>query len=376
MKLPKALHYKLLRNKVTKAEVKCKDTSQIKTLTKFIGHQRALEALNFGVNIKSVGYNLYCMGPAGIGKRTLLQMVLDEHAQRKGPPSDWCYIYNFETPKKPIALELPAGIGTQLQQDMDNFIDELDVSVRSLFESGEYRHAMKRIKEYYSRNRRIIVNIYAERHTKENELKTKMVHAVIKPMITRLKSKYRAQSAIIQYLDNVQYYIEMHGHDFLKVDEKTNLLTLSIENIVLTKFKVNLLVDNSENRHPPIILENAPTYSNLICRIEHTSEHGTLVTNFTLIRAGALHKANGGYLILEARKIIKDKEAWEALKSALYQSKVRIQPLRQMSNAVTPVSLEPEPIPLDIKIILLGDRNTYYSLCQDDPDFLSSLKWP
>lgn len=389
MKNIKPLDYKILKKKLNISQLDFVTTDKIKSLNEFIGQERALEALGFGIGIKSKGYNLYAMGPSGIGKRSLVTTVLQEHASKIPVPSDWCYIYNFDVPEKPIALKLPAGMGNTLQHDMKTLIEEISSDILTVFESDEYCSEIKKINDYFNSRRKKIrkkkhINLkrnkipplYKERHEKEKTLQLKLIATLISPLINKFKKKYIKSPDVVNYLSAVQKDIIEHVNDFVKYDEKTNLLTLSLENPALIKYKVNVLVDNSKLKGAPIIFENTPCYSNLICRVEHTSDMGLLITNFTLIRAGSLHLANGGYLIIEARKIRKNKEVWEALKSALYSNKIKIEPIQHLSNTVNPVSLEPISIPLNVKVILLGSRNTYYELCQHDPDFTELFKVP
>jgi lon-related putative ATP-dependent protease len=132
---------------------------------------------------------------------------------------------------------------------------------------------------------------------------------------------------------------------------------------------VNVLVDHSEANGLPIVHETNPTYQNLIGRVEHFAHMGTLVTDFLLIKAGALHRANGGYLVLDARKVLMQQFAWDALKRALSNREIRIESIGEMMSMVSTISLAPFPIPLNIKVILTGDRQLYYMLYQLDPEF-------
>jgi lon-related putative ATP-dependent protease len=135
------------------------------------------------------------------------------------------------------------------------------------------------------------------------------------------------------------------------------------------RYQVNVLVDHSQANGAPVIYEDHPIVQNLVGRIEYTAQMGTLVTDFNLIKAGALHRANGGYLILEARKVLLQPFAWEELKRALRSQEIRLEALGQMLSLISTVSVEPEPIPLDVKVILLGERLLYYMLYELDPDF-------
>lgn len=386
MKKIKPLDYKLLRQVVSATQLDFETTEILKPVNEFIGQERAVEALNFGIDIKSQGYNLFAMGPSGIGKYSLVKIILEAHASENPTPSDWCYIHNFEAPEKPIALELPAGLGVVFQQDMKILIENLLSDCLTVFESDEYCTGIKKINDYYNAKRKSISkkksktkeakipSLYKDRHQKEKELKIKLLSVLIEPNIKKLKKKFNKFPIIINYLDTISENLIENAEDFIKLDERTDLLFFSLENPSLTRYKINLIVDNSKLTGSPIIFEENPSYSNLISRVEHTSEMGTLTTNFTLIRPGAIHLANGGFLIIEARKLKKNLDAWEALKTALYSKKIKIDPTYHRSGSIKPVSLDPMVIPLDIKVILLGDRNSYYSLCQYDPDFTELFK--
>jgi lon-related putative ATP-dependent protease len=383
----KALNHKQLRQILDISQLYFKTTNEIKALAEFIGQDRALEALLFGISVKSSGYNLYAMGPSGIGKRSLIKSVLTDYATRSAVPSDWCYVNNFIVPEKPIALQLAAGRGFIFQQDMKSFMNELESNLLTIFESDEYRASMRKISNYYDKKRKLLkINItsnidktpqlYKEQHKKEKQLQRKVITAAVKPVMLKLKKRYAKFKPILKYLSSVYEDIISHVDDFINHDEKTNLMSFSRENPALTKYKINLIVDNRKLKGAPVIFEELPNYSNLICRIEHDTIQGSFTTNFNLIKAGSLHHANGGYLIIEARKFKKNIEAWEALKSALYSRKISIKGIDNDSELVKPVSLEPLPIPLNIKIILIGDRNTYYYLCEKDPDFIELFKVP
>jgi lon-related putative ATP-dependent protease len=137
----------------------------------------------------------------------------------------------------------------------------------------------------------------------------------------------------------------------------------------LRRYRVNVLVDHSRSEGAPVIYEDNPTYQNVIGRVEHRAQMGALLTDFNLIKPGVLHRANGGYLILDARKVLLQPYAWEGLKRALRAGQVHIESIGQMLSLLSTVTLEPEPIPLDVKVALLGDRLLYYLLAQYDPEF-------
>lgn len=385
----KPINHKKLRRTLDVSQLNFKTTNDIKTLSKLIGQDRALEALIFGIGVKKSGYNLYAMGPQGIGKRSLISNILAVNALKSAVPNDWCYVNNFETPEKPIAIQLPPGKGMALQQDMKVFIKDTAATILTIFESDDYRARLKKIKLYYDKKRqhqaqknKTISSIdhnpklYKEQHIKESQFQRKIITAAIKPSMTKLTKKYFKFKPILKYLSSVHNDIIHHVDDLFIHDEKNNLTLFSSENPILTKYKINLIVDNHKLKGAPVIFEQSPNYSNLISRVEHSTIQGCLTTNFSLIRGGSLHHANGGFLIIEARKFKKDLEAWEALKRALYTQNISISPIENDSESAKTISLEPMPIPLDIKIVLIGDRKTYYSLCEKDSDFIELFKVP
>lgn len=199
-------------------------------------------------------------------------------------------------------------------------------------------------------------------------------------MIRKLIDKYRD-------VDHVADYIERTGNDMVdnialfrsdhpsKSDDAGTLNPQQgDETPVLRRYAVNLLVDNGAAQGAPVIFEEFPNYHNLVGQVEHVSRMGTLVTDFTLIKSGALHRANGGYLILDFHKVIQHVHAWEGLKQALKSRCIRMESLGQIYGLISTASLEPQPIPLDVKVVLIADRIFYYLLQAYDPEFLELFK--
>ena len=140
------------------------------------------------------------------------------------------------------------------------------------------------------------------------------------------------------------------------------------------RYRVNLIVDRSHLKGCPVVYADHPTYQELIGSIEHVAEFGTLMTDFTRIKSGALHRANGGYLMLDARKVLMEPFAWEGLKRALRSHEIRVEHPTQSAGVISTQTLSPEPVPLQIKVVLIGDRQLYYTLDQSDPDFAELFK--
>lgn len=433
------LPYDLLRTTTSNSLFSFETTDEIQDLTDFVGQRRALDAVQFGIEIKSSSHNLYAMGPPGVGKRSIIQTIIETQAMKNPVPSDWCYVNNFKDAKKPIALRLPPGQGCLLKLDMEKLIEELSNALPIMFESEEFRTRIKNITDefnekqdkilkeiedeakklgltilFYPQNfsvfsvdengeiiteekfsklsvkerkeKQALINefsskipdllkkvpiILSERKEQEKAARNEFTLIVVDFHIKKLKEKYSEYMAVVTYLTEVQEDIVQNVKDFLKKDTAEAQFTIpySPEKQAFIRYQVNVMVDNTHAKSAPVVYEELPTYSNLICRIEHTAQFGALFTDFTLIRPGSLHKANGGYLIIDMLKLLKHPFAWEGLKHVLISKRIFIQPPERMLGLFSTVSLEPEPIPLDIKVVLLGERYIYYLLNYYDDDF-------
>ncbi len=214
-----------------------------------------------------------------------------------------------------------------------------------------------------------------ETKRKLQALNRKVAELAVNHSIDELIEKYAKQDAILSYLNDVQKDIIEHVRDFLPRSEKViSFMELPQESNPLKRYQVNLMVDFSDMKSAPVIFEDHPNYSNLLGRIDHQAYMGSLVTDFTMIKPGALHKANGGYLILDARKLLFQPYSWETLKRTLQAHEIRIESLERALSLISTSSLEPEPIPLDLKIILVGEPLFYYLLSSYDPEFHNLFK--
>lgn len=214
-----------------------------------------------------------------------------------------------------------------------------------------------------------------ERSERIKQLNYEMMLSSVAHMIDELRAIYAGLPGVLAYLDAVQQDMVMHVDDFRKPDESINISGMSVvTHQTFNNYQVNVLTSNHHKAGAPVINEDNPTYSNLVGRVEHISQFGALVTNFTLIKPGALHRANGGYLLLDIRKVLMQPFAWEGLKRALQARKIHIESLGQVYSLVSTVSLEPEPVPLDVKVVLFGERMFYYLLQEYDPEFKELFK--
>lgn len=412
-----------------------------------IGQNRAVEAVRFGMGIDQAGYNIYAMGPAGTGKRTMLMRFFNERAAQEPAPFDWCYVHNFETEYKPKAIRLPAGMGMDFRDDMDRLVEQLRTSLASAFESDEYRsrrqviaqelqeaqeksleslqekakemgialmrtpaglilaplregealspeefqnlpeeerkQVEENIESLQAELKEVLQNVpRLQREVQERvkELDEEIINFAVGGLVDELQAKYEEFPEIVNHLDRLENDVMENANSFLSFDASgeggtENLMAMIAARAraegqaVLQRYRVNLLVDHRGAKGAPVIHEDNPTYQNLIGRVEYSAQMGALVTDFSLIKAGALHQANGGYLILDARKLLQQPYAYEALKRSLQSDQIKIESIGQMLSLISTASLEPEPIPLDVKVGLVGDRTVYYLLSQYDPDF-------
>ncbi len=408
-----------------------------------VGQLRAMDAMRFGADIRHEGYNVFALGPSGLGKRSAIRQLLEKQARTEPDPDDWCYVNNFAHPDKPRKLRLPSGRGSILRAQMAQLVDYLRTAIPALFDSDEYRGKMDAIRDEYrerqekafgelgddaqkqdivllrtpggfafapTRNKEIIppeeYEKLPEEQTKQVEAKIAILQERLEKILHRLPQwhKERAErvkqlnrdtvvsavenamieprtnfsdlAEVLDYLDKVQQDLIEHADDFSKQEESAVVdgMVISTGQNFQRRYRVNVLVGNGKHCGAPIISEDNPTYTNLVGRVEHMAQLGALVTDFSLIKPGALHRANGGYLLLDVRKVLMQPFAWEGLKRVLKAHEIHIESLGQMYSLVSTVSLEPEPIPLKAKIILFGDRLFYYLLQEYDPEFSELFK--
>lgn len=448
MPIPEKLSPAKLYSTCNAREFSFTTTAELDGPIKATGQERAFEAITFSMGIRHDGFNLFALGPNGTGKQSAIMQFLGTIAPEAPVPSDWCYVNNFEHPRHPKALRLPAGKAATICRDMEHLVEALLTIIPSAFSSEEYQVQEKNIREKFQehqaeafeelekqaaeqhialiktpagfafapekngevlkpeefmmlkkKEREIIENeimtlktamqlIMAQipkwqRETQEKikELNRNIANFAVKPLMAELKNSYASLSDVLGYLETLENDIIENFDQFLEKepDPREMLLGLSSgkfsqKGSLLNRYRVNVIVDNSVTKGAPVVYEDKPACQNLVGDIEHISQMGTLLTDFTLIKPGALHRANGGYLLIDARRLLLEPLAYEALKKALRTRQIRIESLAQLYSLVSTVSLEPEPIPLDIKVILIGERQLYYLLNVYDPDFSELFK--
>ncbi len=217
-----------------------------------------------------------------------------------------------------------------------------------------------------------------ERRKRIRDLNDELAEVTVRVALSEAVAAFGDRADIIDHLDIVQKDLIANVALFLSdAQDNEGVGTRSVEieqDARFRRYMVNVVIGDGEAEGAPILKEDNPTLGNLVGRVEHLSQMGTLVTDFLLIKPGVLHKANGGYLLLDARNVLLQPFAWEALKRALKAQEITIESPGEHLSLVSTVSLEPDPIPLRLKVVLFGDRMLYYMLGALDPEFLSLFK--
>ena len=214
------------------------------------------------------------------------------------------------------------------------------------------------------------------------ELDRHVIRFAVEHLLEELRSSYSELPDVVGFLDEVRDDLLDKVQEFKELrqgeQQQSGGFPLNLmqgqQKPTFDEYRVNLIVDNSATEGAPVVLERNPTAQNLLGRVEHEARFGALVTNFSMIRGGALHRANGGYLILEARDVLTRPFAWNALKRALKNAEVKIESIAAEYMAIATRSLEPQSIPLDVKVVLIGEPMLYYLLHNLDEDFRELFK--
>ena len=421
-------------------------TAELELLDDVIGQERAVSAINFGVDLKSYGYNIFALGPAGAGRTSIIKEAVEKRARTMSVPSDWCYVFNFQNPDQPNSLRLPAGKGKKLLRSMERLIDQLKKNIPEVLNSDEYKkqhqaiiqHSRekqtklladldKRLKERNFTLKKIatglilvpirdgqiispeqfdalpaeekealekigqqvqdelnedfqaIQNLELETKARLEQHERQMMRVAIEQPMRLLREEFKDYCEVLEYFKDVEEDILEHIQQFITPveNEKRDSYPMNLtthNGSVFDRYRVNLIVDNSRTVGAPVVVENNPTYNNLIGRIDRLSKMGTLVTDFTLIKAGALHRANGGFLIIEAEQLFQNPLAWKALKRALKNRSIVITDLSEEYSFVSVKTLDPESIPLNFKVVIIGNYRAYYLLLNYDDEFQELFK--
>lgn len=409
------------------------NTDELEPFLGVLGQERAVEALQFGVAMPRPGYNVYVMGEPGTGRFSFVRRYLRAEGKRLQTPADWLYINNFDEPREPRVLKLEPGSAAAFIADINQLIDNLLATFPAVFEHPSFQQKKSAIdrafNQRYDKALDIIeklalekeIALYrdasniaftpmkdgkaldeadfallpeAERERYHNDisalevrlneelaslpqwkrestnqlrlLNDETISQALQPLLAPLSQKYAENAGVEAYLQAVQVNLLKTVVEQL-VDE--NRPEAQSRVLLEEQYSPSLMVGHSLDAGAPVVFEPHPTYDNLFGRIEYNTDQGALYTSYRQLRPGALHRANGGFLMLEAEKLLGEPFVWEALKRALQSRKLKMEsPLAELGRLAT-VTLTPEVIPLNVKVIIIGSRQLYYTLQDLDPDF-------
>jgi len=419
-------------------------TEEISKLDEFVGQKRAVSAISFGLEVESKGYNIFVLGNPGSGRTTYSLERLRTAAKKRPAPDDWVYVYNFDDPGQPLAVNLPAGKGKALGTAFEELLEELKVSISKAFEKSQYEDAKAQlVKEFQEEVNQLMedvkswaaekefalkrtpqgfVNIPLKEEEGENGEKIKReiqqeefeslseeeqknwqkkseevsqktldtlrkirdLEKGLKERIVKLEAEI-CRNAITPYLQDVKEKFGTTDMLCAWIDKLTEDIIDNFSIFVaaakdetaeidFTRYTVNVFVCNDPGDGAPVIWETNPTYYNLSGKVEYESRQGYLYTDFRKIVSGAFQKANGGFLVIDAEKVLLNFMSWEALKRVLRTGEANIENLGEQYGAVPVASLRPQPLPINLKVVMVGTPYLYALLQYYDPEFQKMFK--
>lgn len=408
-------------------------TADLAATNSIIGQPRGIRAIEFGIGIKSPGYNIYVLGESGTGRTTAIHRFLRDRTAKQSVPPDWVYVHNFAIPHQPRAIQMLPGRGNHFKEEITTLILNIKEDLPKAFNNEVYHQAVEEINQRFSQQQEALfkqlqdqaaeqqfalVNtpsgpvitplandkvmsqeifdnlplqeqqqilkrqeqlnddlneslfrvrqMESESRAEVKKLDRQVAAATIEHYFVAFQQSYEGQAELLLYVKEIQSDILDNLAHFLPHEGETE----ETETEDLRRYEVNLLVDNSQTEGAPVVVETNPTYYNLIGRLEYEIRFGLTTTHFTNIKPGSLHRANGGYLVLNVRDLLRHPDSWEALKRALRGGEIWLQsPDTFDSSQLLAKSLDPEPIPLSVKVILLGNADLYYALYEQEEDF-------
>ncbi len=392
-------------------------------------HARAREALDFGLSVGALGFNIFVVGEDRSARMSATLAYLEAAMEKRPTPADWLYLNNFRHPDRPLPLSLPAGTGRKFCDALTALIPKLREALAASFTGDAYQARVLALREQAER----AVNAEMENLAQaaqahglqlaqgqdgalrlmpaqpppgaptpapplDEAAEREMATALTRVQLRAVSARGRL-AAQIQELNRgiaaevVSPMLDALAHDYAAFDGLSRWLTAMRADITDTperfqlqpgnapegefpehRYTVNLFVDHGEETHAPVIVEANPSYEHLFGWIEYRQSQGSLHTDFLQIRAGALHRANGGVLVLRAEAIAANPASWAFLKGALRDRVIRVEELGRAQSPPLAGAPQPGPIPLDVKVVLVGTPFWYATFFQGDPDFRTYFK--
>jgi len=348
-------------------------------------HSRAREALDLCLRMQAQGYNAFVLGEDRAGRMTATLAYLRNGGGRPGSaPSDWLYLNNFFDDAAPLSFRLKAGDGRR-------FFDALDRTLRrvfSMFDAALASPAHRERVDALYRNARqpdeagppapegaceadrvetAVAHRQADAEEGRIELDRKTLATILATECPDFLSAFDAYPDIRRWLDEMRADLLRHVDVLTAATDEARRMRL------FERYRVNLFVDHGEG-DAEVVLEATPTYENLFGQMEYRRVDGVAETNFLMIRPGSLHRANGGILVLRAEALAKEELAWRHLKAALRDRVLRIEELHRVGSMPIAGLPRPQPIPLDVKVVIVGGRDCYFRSFSDDTEFHTFFK--
>ncbi|MGE5255877.1 MAG: Lon protease family protein [Hyphomicrobiales bacterium] len=420
-----------------------KDTSELASLDRVIGQERAVQAIEFGLDMRSPGYNIFVTGTEGTGKSTIVSDLTSRFAKTQPAPDDWCLVNNFRDEFRPQAIALPPGRGPSFAKKVGRFVNDLKRDIPKGFETEAYLKELTAIKSRFNFRQQAIFqkierfaaerNLHIDSTQKEfpvvpivdgkilpaeeyqkladdvkadidarvaqiqveieksgrkieklnqhlhadiERLMDEVALALVKKRLEPIRHDFKGRRAVMDYLDDLQADIVENFNLFMPAEKGEPPAAGECPQpprAPFQRYQVNVLVHRDVMKGAPVINENNPTYFNVFGRIEKRAFMGAVNTDFTLVVAGSLLNANGGYLIMEIEPLLMHPYVWESLKRALQTKSLTIEDVPEESAFGT-TSLRPEPIRLEVKVVLLGSYEAFEILQNYDSKFNKIFK--
>lgn len=424
-------------------------TDELVPLQEFIGQDRAISSLEFGLKVEQPGYNIFVTGLTGTGRASVIKSYVERAMERRKEraegyyPDDWCYVANLADPRCPQVARLPAGRGKVLRDQMQQLLDTIKEELARALGSEEYQKQRQAlVEEGQAGHRDILQSLEAEAKAagflvqvsptgvnliplvegrpmnsqefaalpdeerrrieerqaeltgkvgetmkrlgalqkeamqKIRDLQGRVAEVALERPFQELLAEYRDSAEVTRYLESLRDFTLDHIGLFQEKEQPTPapFPRPSPEADPTPAFQVNVFVDNGGAEGPPVVHEPNPTWGNLFGKVERRAVMGTYVSDHTMLRPGAVHMANGGYLILNMRDLLLNPGVWEPLKRVLKTKEARLEEPFEQFGFLAPHGLKPQTIPVDEKIIIAGDDLLYRLLAQHDEDFWELFK--
>ncbi len=412
-------------------------TAEVEPLQEVIGQERAVRAIELGLNMTSPGYHIFVTGIEGTGKTTIVQDLLQRHAQNLEPPAEWCMVHNFDDAYRPKSIAVPAGRSGPFAKAMGRFVEEMKSRLPGEFDNEPFVKRRSEIHEKFTERKRQLLEtmeeaaqsksltihkagsgfqivpmrdgkpmsadafrelpqeerekIESDIRQAQSELETTFreiqklnqtasqevlqiteaaARFVVKSRLDLLRQEYSACEGILSYLDAVEEDIVENVASFLPTGESAGAEAggAAVDDDFFLRYTVNVLVQRGRSKGAPVVYEPNPTAANVFGSIERRAFMGAVTTDFTMVQAGSLLEANGGFLIMEIDALLMNPMVWEALKRSLQNKQLYIEDTRD-DPGWGAASLRPEPIPLEVKVVLLGSYRPFQVLQNHDPKF-------